>query len=118
MGLHFLQLENDAELTAHIHQVKEQELRLKQLTEDVSKRSQRNMITMAVQVDTVSNQLTSLQQQLQLQEGQCTKLNEDLERSYKEVQRVNKLLWMLQQSFVCGSHKATTFNCIILLLHT
>lgn len=85
-GLYFLQLENDAELTAHIHQVKELELKLKQLTEDsISKRSQQATVTTAVQVDTTSKQLMSLQDQLQSREGHCAKLSEDLERSYKEV---------------------------------
>ena len=55
------QLENDAELTAHIHQVKELELKLKQMSEDVSKISQQRETAMAaVQVDTMSKQLMSL----------------------------------------------------------
>ena len=85
-GLHFVQLENDAELTAHIHQVKELELRLKQLTEDTStKRLQKQTVTMAIQVDTMSKQLMSLEEQLELQQTHCTELSEDLQRSYKEV---------------------------------
>ena len=86
-----LQLENDAELTAHIHQVKELELKLKQLTEDtISKRSQQATVTTAVQVDTTSKQLMSLQDQLQSQESHCAKLSKDLERSYKEVHSNSK----------------------------
>ena len=86
-----LQLENDAELIAHIHQVKELELKLKQLTEDtISKRSQQATVTTAVQVDTTSKQLMSLQDQLQSQESHCAKLSKDLERSYKEVHSNNK----------------------------
>ena len=77
-------MENDAELTAHIHQVKELELRLKQMTED-EKRSQKETVTIAVQVDTMTKELTSLEDQLQLQDSQCAKLNDDLEKSYKEV---------------------------------
>ena len=92
-GLYFLlQLENDAELTAHIHQVKELELKLKQLTEDTSsKQSQQATVTAAVQVDTISKQLMSLQDQLQSQDSHCAKLSEDLERSYKEVIIITKL---------------------------
>ena len=71
-------------MTAHIHQVKELELRLKQMTED-EKRSQKETITISVQVDTVTEQLASLEDQLHLQDSQCAKLTEDLEKSYKEV---------------------------------
>ena len=71
-------------MTAHIHQVKELELRLKQMTED-EKRSQKETVTIAVQVDTMTKELTSLEDQLQLQDSQCAKLNDDLEKSYKEV---------------------------------
>lgn len=81
-------MENDAELTAHIHQVKELELRLKQMTED-EKRSQKETITTSVQVDTVTEQLTLLEDQLHLQDSQCAKLSEDLEKSYKEVTRTS-----------------------------
>jgi len=80
------QSDNDAELTAHIHQVKELELRLKQMSEDVSKISQWREIAMAaVHMDTMSKQLISLEQQLQSQESHCTKLTEDLQRSYEKV---------------------------------
>ena len=101
-GLYFLlQLENDAELTAHIHQVKELELKLKQLTEDTSNRqSQQATVTAAVQVDTMSKQMMSLQDQLQSQESHCAKLSEDLERSYKEVQNSNKTGQLPQQNDV------------------
>ena len=80
------QSDNDAELTAHIHQVKELELKLKQMSEDVSKISQQRETAMAaVQVDTMSKQLMSLEEQLQSQESHCTKLTADLQRSYEEV---------------------------------
>ena len=72
-------------MTAHIHQVKELELRLKQLTEDDGRRSQQQTVVAAVQVDTTSQELTSLREQLELQETHRTKLSKDLESSCKEV---------------------------------
>ena len=52
---------------------------------EYEKRSQKETVTIAVQADTVTEQLTSLEDQLQLQDSQCAKLSEDLEKSYKEV---------------------------------
>ena len=57
------------------------------MTED-EKTSQKETITISVQVDTVTKQLASLEDQLQLQDSQCAKLTEDLEKSYKEVSMI------------------------------
>ena len=81
-----VQLENDAELTAHIHQVKELELKLKQVTDDaISRKRSQDCVARGIQVDSITEQLTLLEDQLQLQYSQCTKLNEELEKSSKEV---------------------------------
>ncbi|XP_065918945.1 putative leucine-rich repeat-containing protein DDB_G0290503 isoform X2 [Dysidea avara] len=81
------QLENDAELTAHIHQVKDLELKLKQSIEDDTDRRSLEE-TMATQVKQLSEQVSSLQHQLQEQESQCSKLSEELQQSQEEVEHL------------------------------
>jgi len=86
-----LQLENDAELTAHIHQVKDLELQLKQSIEDDMERKSLEE-TMATQVKQLSEQVSSLRYQIQEKDSQiqekdsrCSKLSEELQLSQEEV---------------------------------
>ena len=79
-----LQLENDAELTAHIHQVKDLELKLKQsIEEDTERKSLEE--TMATQIKQLSEQVSSLQYQIQEKDSHYSKLSEELQLSQEEV---------------------------------
>ena len=49
------------------------------------KRSQKDSVARGVQVDSITEQLKLLEDQLQLQYSQSAKLNEDLEKSNMEV---------------------------------
>ena len=49
------------------------------------KRSQKDSMARGVQVDSITEQLKLLENQLQLQYSQSAKLNEDLEKSNMEV---------------------------------
>ena len=80
MGLYFTpQLENDAASTTCLCQVKDLELK-----ESIADRMSLEE-TMATQVKQLSEQISSLQRQLQEQESQCDKLREDLQQSQEEV---------------------------------